>query len=569
MKRSCPAVIASILCLIFSGSLLSRAQDVPAPDPIIRAMSDELERSIMDLQFKDLEKPYFIQYVTLDRLEYRAEATFGALIHSDEEQSRILQAQVRVGSYDFDNSEFVAGGRFRGPPPSGVLSSIVVENDYDVIRHSLWLATDAAYKQAVEQLAEKRAFLKNRISEEQIPDFSRESPTVAVKSRGILDIDKSRWENQLRQWSAIFKEFPEIQESTVSLRALLTNRYLVNSEGTRTLQPSVIVALEIVARTEAADGMRLSHSLPFIAASFDKLPSRSAVSDAIRQMAADLTALRSAPLLDADYSGPVLFTGQASAEMFARVLAPNLSGQRFPLAARSRGGPANRSELLDRINRPVLPSFLSAYDDPTEQGVKGQELVGHYNVDDQGVPAQRVSLIEDGVLRTLLMSRRPAQDMLQSNGHGRSGLPGRETAQIGNLFIQASEGKSYEDLEQQLLQLCRTEKLQYCIVIKALRADGRSPIGIPVLTYKVDVETGNEELVRGVSAMAIPVRSLREIEAAGNDAFVENRLTGARALPTPTSVIAPSVLLEEMELKKPTGSQDRPTLLTHPYFSSN
>ena len=196
-------------------------------------------------------------------------------------------------------------------------------------------------------------------------------------------------------------------------------------------------------------------------------------------------------------------------------------------------------------------------------------MVGHYNVDDQGVPAQRVLLIEDGVLRTLLMSRRPAKDMLQSNGHGRSGLPGRETAQIGNLFIQASESKSYEGLKQQLLQMCRTEKLQYCIVIKALRADGRSPIGIPVLTYKVDVDTGNEELVRGVSAMAIPVRSLREIEAAGNDAFVENRLIGARALPTPTSIIAPSVLLEEMELKKPTDSQDRPTLLTHPYFSSN
>ena len=570
MRRPSALTFSGVLCFLLSVSLHVQAQSTPAAaDPILKALSDELQRSVADLQFKDLEKPYFIQYVILDREEYRAEATFGALTSSDQDRARVLQAQVRVGNYDFDNSEFVSGGGLQGPPTSGVLASIVVENDYDAIRHELWLATDNAYKQAVEQLARKRAFVKNKVSDEQIPDFSKENPVSAVGARGALQIDKPRWEKQLREWSAIFKQFPEVQQSSVSLQALLTNRYLVNSEGTRTLQPSVIVSLEIAARTEAPDGMRLSHSVPFVAAGFDKLPPANAVSDTIRRMAADLTALRKAPLLDADYSGPVLLTAQASAEMFARVLAPNLSGQRFPLVERDQQGPANRSELLDRMNRPVLPAFLSVFDDPTEQGAAGQELIGHYRVDDQGVPARRVSLIEQGVLRTLLMSRRPGKDMPQSNGHGRSGFPGRETAQIGNLFIQVSEGKSYADLKQQLLQMCRIEKLQYCIMIKALNADGRSPIGVPVLTYKVHIEDGREELVRGASANAIPVRSLRQIEAAGNDAFVVNRLAGGRDLPTPTSIVAPSVLLEEMELKRPTGSQEKPSLLTHPFFTRN
>src|SRR5439155_9798031 len=153
-----------------------------------------------------------------------------------------------------------------------------------------------------------------------------------------------------------------------------------------------------------------------------------------------------------DYSGPVLFTGQASAEMSAGVLAPNLSGQRLPLTDQQQAQ-TNRSELVDRLNRPVLPRFLSVFDDPTAQRIGNQELLGHYQVDDQGVPARRVSLIEQGVLKNFLMSRRPGKDMLQSNGHGRSVVPGRETAQIGNLFIQSKEGKSYEDLKQELIKM--------------------------------------------------------------------------------------------------------------------
>lgn len=529
-------------------------------------MTDEMQRSVSELQFKDLEKPYFIQYTVIDQQRYRASATFGSLTASDLGKARILQAQVRVGNYDFDNSEFVAGG-FQGAAPSGITAQAPIENDYGTMRHALWLATDQAYKQAVEQIARKRAFVQNKIRGELIPDFSKEKPVTVVEARQDLQIDKAHWEKQLREWSGIFRDFPQVQESNVVMEAQLTHRYLVNSEGTRTLQPLMLVSVEIEAETQSSDGMRLRHWIPFNATGIDQLPPAEEISKQIRQMATDLTALRTAPVLDADYSGPVLFTGQASAEMFARVLGPNLSGQRLPLTEQQQSQ-TTRSELMDRLNRPVLPRFLSVYDDPTAERLGAQQLLGHYDVDDQGVPARRVSLIEAGVLKNFLMSRRPGKDMPQSNGHGRSGVPGRETAQIGNLFIQSTEGKSYADLKQQLIKMCQEENLTYGLLIKTLNPDGRGPIGTPVLTYKVYVSDGHEELIRGAFAQGIPIRSLRQIEAVGNDAFVANRLTGSNELPTPMSIVAPSVLLEEIEVKRPTGTQQQPALLTHPFFSN-
>ena len=548
--------------------LRSAGQSVAvANDAVFRAMDDELQRSVKELQFKDFEKPYFIQYTVLDEDEYSIAATFGAITSSDRNRGRAMQVQVRVGDYTFDNSEFTAGGGgggFGGPASTGVLTSTVIENDYAGIRHSLWLATDQAYKQAVEQIARKRAFVQNKVQEEKIPDFSREEAVNSVGPQIPFVLDKAKWEKQLREWSAIFKAFPQVEQSVVVLNTRLTYRYMVNSEGTHTMQPALIVSLMAGATVQSPDGMALSYSVPFNAASLEQLPTTETITAAIRQLATDLTAVRNAPILSEDYSGPVLLAGQASAEMFARVLAPNLSGQRQPLSDRDQGNV--RSELSDRMNRTVLPRFLSVVDDPTEKQAGGRTLIGSYQVDDQGVPARKVTLVQDGVLKDFLMSRRPSRERPKSNGHGRSGLPGREAAQIGNLFIKATDGKSFEDLKKSLIEMCKIESLTYGILIKGVDSDGRGPIGTPILVYKVYVADGREELVRGASVNALSVRSLRQMEAAGNDSYVANRLTGAQNAATPVSVVAPSVLLEEVDLKRPTMAQQKPALLTHPFF---
>ena len=567
-NRSAKMKMTLFLGLIVSGAtLMSFGQDAASSNNVvIKAMNDELQRSVAELRLGNLDKPYFIQYVVHDEEEYSAEATFGALTSSDKSRQRYVQVQVRVGSYEFDNTEFVANGA--NGPSTGVLLSTVVDNDYENLRHVLWLATDSAYKQSVELLARKRAFVQNKIQEVQPPDFSKESATTSISNASSepgLRYDKALMETRLREWSRIFKEFPEIQTSDVRLVARLTHRYIVNNEGTQTLQPTMIVSLEVSAGTQSSDGMRLSHTLPFNVRSLDQLPSAESISQSIRQLATDLTSLRSAPVLDANYSGPVLLAGQASAEMFARILAPNLSGQRGPMLERQLQE-NNMSDLVDRMNRPVLPAYFSVFDDPGQVNSGDKKLIGYYSVDDQGIPSQRVSLIEGGLLKDMLMGRRPGKNRNQSNGHGRSGYPGRETAQIGNLFIAATEGKNYEELKQELIRLGKIEKLEYALIIKALDNSARGPIGNPILTYKVYMEDGREELVRGASVRGLSVQSLRHIQGAGSDLFVANRLTGPRGTETPVSVIAPSVLLEEMELERPTGVKQKPTLLSHPYF---
>lgn len=553
--RSARTASTGAIILLLSCTLAFGQQKQAADaDTVMKAMQDELKRSVEKLQLKDLDKPYFIEYEIADVESFTATAAFGGLLYSNRDHGRGLSVEVRVGGYDFDNE------------PTGYPSQLVIEDDYNALRHDLWLATDAAYRGAVETLARKRAFLKNRTEDEKIPDFSREEPVTLIAAKQKLTLDERKWADQVREWSAIFREFPAISQSSVSLQVQLFHKYIVNSEGTRVRRPALIVSLSAAAYTQAADGMWLSHGTGTPAASLDQLPSAEEFAKAIRKMAQELTALQKAPVLNENYLGPVLFTGQASAEMFSQLLAPELCSQRPSVGSQQE----DSSSLFNRINRRVLPPFLSVYDDPTQQKSGSQDLLGAFPVDDQGVTARRVSLVEEGILKNLLMSRRPRKNVLQSNGHGRSAFVGGASTSIGNLFIEPKDGKSYDELTQELIRTCRLQSLPYGVIVKSLsgRSGGRT-LSEPVLAYKVYVEDGREELIRGISPGELTLKDLRQMLAVGNDRYVYNQVEGGgrNGGGIATSIVAPSVLIEELELKKPVGTQQKPLLLTHPFFN--
>jgi predicted Zn-dependent protease len=584
--------------VIFIGS--PAAITAETDNVILQAMKDEMDRSMKSLKIENMDKPYYLEYSIWDNWELSIEGSFGALTNSRENHQRTLKVEVRVGSYQLDNTGFMD----RSSLFSSVMGRherVVVEDDYNAIRRDIWLATDSAYKDALQQLASKKAYIKNQVQTEEIPDFSKEESVQKITPPIKLEVDRAKWEKIVTQLSAIFRQFPALQESQVDMHIGLLYKYYVNSEGTVFCQPQPLVSLVAHASTQAADGMKLKHYIPFYATSLQQIPSEKELTEGIKKMAEELTALASAPVLE-KYIGPALFTQQASAELFTQVLAPHLSGERPPLSniPQNYGVTTFSSKLTQRLNRKILPKEISIIDNPLQTDFNQAPLIGSYNIDDEGVATKPVNLVEKGNLKTLLMSRRPSKEISQSNGHGRSSLMGNPGSQIGNLLITADQGKTYQGLKKELLDLCKDQGLEFGLIIKTvdnpaitgMESPGFSPgssqtgsaLTTPVMITRVYVKDGKEELVRGLTIGELSVNDLKDISAVGNDYYVLNRMvtpagtsTGSifffyftragTSLSIPASIVAPSVLFEELEFKKSEEKREKIPLLTHPFFA--
>jgi len=576
-------------------------QETKADNPVFAALKDELDRSMNSLKIEKMEKPYFVEYTLLDRNALYIQGSLGALNRSETERNRYLKVGLRVGDYNFDNTAFVGSNGMSSLlfPNSG---NIVLDNDYNAIRWNTWLTTDAAYKEALEQLAEKTAFMKNQVQSESIPDFSREKSLRFISPQkpadpSILKINRQKWEKLIRNLSALFLQFPSVYESRVEMEITLDEKYYINSEGTLVYRPEPLIYLAAAATTQTPDGSRLTHSIPFYAASIDEMPQEKELTEAIEKMARELNTLVGAQPIDS-YIGPVLVAGQASGELFAQILAPHLSGQRALLTDTSvmpRLSPP--SKLAQRMNRRVLPEDLTVVDDPTRTNFEKYTLLGSYPVDDEGVPTQPVTLIENGTLKNFLMYRLPRKDIPQSNGHGRAPFIGSAAPQIGNLFITTSNGKTPAQLKEKFLQLCKDQKLAYGIIIKTFDnpsitgmdwsmsssvlntgGQGDRPITVPVMIYKVNVDSGTEEPVRGITLSELTIKDLKYMAGVSNDYSLYHcqmppggDITGASyfyggksTMGIPASIISPSVLFEELEFKKLEEDKKKNPILPRP-----
>jgi predicted Zn-dependent protease len=586
----------AMLILILAVILFCAPAEMKAgKDVILQAMTDEMNRSMKSLQIENMDKPYYLEYTVTDSRLVSVKAAFGAITHSGESHNRSLRVDLRCGDYQLDNTGFM-NRRSMFSRGRGFSGGIVKEDDYDAIRHDIWLQTDKAYKAVLEQLAAKKGFIKNQTEPTEIPDFSKEKSLQAVMPTLTMNVDRGKWETAVKNLSSIFRKYPALNHSAVELRFKLVHKYYVNSEGTVLRQPRVLAYLVAFASTQAPDGMKLKHFVPFYAPAIDGLPDEKTMATGIAAMAKELTALSKAPVLE-KYIGPVLFTGQASAELFAQVFAPHLSGERPPLVDDPRMArmlPTN--QLAQRLNRKVLPREIAVSDDPTTGNFKNQPLVGTYKADDQGVPAVPVKLVEEGVLKTLLMSRRPREEIANSNGHARASGRSKPGAAIGNLFITAEKGKSYDKLKKELLEFCEDQQLEFGLIVKTVdnptitgvessalsflmqSGGGQGKLTAPVMLYRVYVKDDKEELVRGITFAEMTVKSLKDIEAVGNDYYVHHKLLtgagggislfggrGGGGAGIPGSIVAPSVLFEELEFKKDPANKKNPPLLAHPF----
>lgn len=569
-------------------------------DQTLRAMHDEMERSRTRLQLPGVEKPFHIEYRLLDLDVRSVTASFGALVGTSTTRNRFMSVGVRVGDYHLDSSNFVSEDGFQGF--LGSTGEVGIDRDYNSLRQDLWLATDQAYKEAVTQMSLKKAFLRSLTKPPEIDDFSQEPALVQVDPRLEADWSSRNWEEEARTASAILRSFPQLYGSRVHYYMVYATRYLMTSEGTTIRRSRRLAAIEVGLDTQADDGMSIHDFYSVYAARPADLPEVAAVAKALAQKGTELMTLGASALVP-DYTGPVLFDAPAAGSLLAQVLAPSLSGARPPLSMMpefdqimQRMGA--RSEWTGRVGTRVLPTDVSLVDDPTAKEFQGVPLRGHYEVDDEGVKAQRVSLVENGTLKDLLMSRRPGPDFQHSNGHARSAMLSASLPLSSNLFFQASGGLSQADLRKKFLEACRDDGHEWCLAVKSLdnpalssihQEDFSDYIGalagglasgerLPLIVYRVYVADGREEMVRGGHIEGLQLRTLRNIRGIGKDATVYDYMQnaaggfagtalgafGAAQNGIPSSVIAPSLLLDEIEIRGFHGEPRRLPLVPAP-----
>lgn len=553
--------------------------DVPAGDEVMRAMVDELNRS-MTLQLEDLAKPYFIQYGVSETVTFQARASYGALISSGESKSRSFQGQVRVGSYELDNTNFAGGGGFRRGRRGGRgggQTALPIDDDYMALRQAIWAATDRSYKSAVEQLTEKQAYLEDRNVEDRPNDFTPNEPVQSIQPKAELQVDQKIWESHLRTVSARFAHHTHLQSGEARLVAEAENRYLINSEGTRIRDGQTRVALLLSAQAQADDGEILSEQRVHVVENAQELSQADELVAQVDELAQELKQRLEAPVLES-YTGPVLFDSVASGQVFREFLATGIASQPDRVGVRrrrARGG----ADLSNYLGKRILPRDFQVYDDPREARFEDTLLAGHYLQDDEGTPARRVNLVENGKLLAMVTSRSPSKEFSESTGHARGF--GRGRAGIGCLYVQADKGLSDAELREELLELARDEDLEYAIRIEAIRdasamgsmniqqlmaqmrrgggGFGAAGLGDPVKIYKVYTEDGREECVRGCEFGDLTVRELKKIAAAGQSRTVHNRNSGAGS-----SIISPALLFEEVELFAIEAERDKKPITPAP-----
>lgn len=537
--RTWTAAAIVLAFLAASAPLALRAQQkLPAEaasDPILRALQVELTRSKAQLKMGNVDAPFYIEYRVFDVEQFDASAAFGALRDQNRTRLRLIRAVVRLGDYKLD-SFFNAG--------QGVSDILPLDNDELAIRHQVWLATDQAYKRASEAFSNKKAMLKQLNVDQPVDDFAKANPVVSIGPLSKLEVDPAKWTKMLESATAVYENDPQIQSMTASLNFTLLSQYFVNTEGTVTRHGSAHYQIVLNASEQAPDGMRLERSPQFTANRIEELPSAEEFQKDAIALVRDMKTLRDAPVVDEEYRGPVLFSNDASTDMFFDLVVPNVLGRRPPPGRPARTVGAFASSWKAR----VLPTFISVVDDPTIENFGGHGLGGSYKVDDEGVAAAPVTVVDNGTLVNYLLGRVPLRDFPASNGHGRATGNGNTAPAPGNLFFRPAKTSTREELKKQLLDECRTRGLPYGYYVDTL-----GPRLAPRMLYRVWTNDGHEELVRGAVFNELDVRALRsDLVAAGDDPLVSNR-TG---LPFMT-IVSPSVLFDELEVKRADNTKEK------------
>jgi TldD protein len=528
-------------------------------DLLLATMQHELQRAQVNLGKLD-PAPYFLSYSVYDQSVATVIASQGALVSSTHTRRRSADVTVRIGSPALDNSH---GNERKSAITSGTLP---LEDNQDAIAHELWRLTFEEYRKASKAFVNVKTGTQVHAQEEDpSPDFSQEKPqTHADYSELAAWPDQRVLETMARNYSSYLRNYPYILSSFAIITAEKSRLHFVSSEGSQVVVPSATIRVVVEAGTRAADGMALMRVETFQAQSIQHLAGKYEIADRVAKIATDLRALAKAPPAE-PYDGPALLSGRAAAVFFHEVLGHRLEGHR-------QRGEDEGQTFTKKVNQPVLPEFLSVTDDPTLRTLNGVDLSGWYEYDDEGIPAARVEIIKDGVLKNFLMSRIPVRNFGSSNGHGRSHAGLMPTGRQGNLIITSTRTTNDADLRKKLIHEVKKQGKPYGLYFEDIqggftltqRSLPQAFEVLPVMVWRVYPDGRPDELVRGVNIVGTPLAALSRIEITGEKTDVFNGICGAESGSIPVAAAAPAMLFSEIEVQRRASSLTRPPTLPKP-----
>lgn len=531
------------------------------PSPLVKILSEELQRNYTVLQEKGDPKPYFLSYAVTEQENWSMNAVLGAITSNNKRHNRALDVSMRLGSPKLDNYHQIRGDfpDFAGAAP------VALDDVPAAIRRRVWAETDRVYRLATQRLTNIKTNKEVKVADKETAadDFSIEQPETAVVATANIAFHEDEWKARLRKLSARFAKYPKVLASQVTVTAIRETKYFVTSEGTRLQHGRPFARIMIVAQGKATDGMDLSTAESFSAADPRKLPKDSEIEEAIDRVAKDLTNLLDAPLVE-PFVGPAILSGRASGVFFHEIFGHRIEGHR-------QKDETDGQTFTKRVGESVLPGFLSVVFDPTLRELAGEDLHGWYDFDDEGVRARKVNLVENGILKTFLLSRSPIACFDHSNGHGRKQAGAEVVSRQSNLIVQAAQTVPEKKLKEMLLAEIKRQNKPYGYYFQDITGGftttGRQGFQafkvIPLVVYRVYPD-GREELVRGADLVGTPLASFAKILAASDKPGVFNGYCGAESGSVPVSAISPALLIGEIEIQKKDQSRDQPPLLPAP-----
>ncbi|HRP01323.1 MAG TPA: metallopeptidase TldD-related protein [Candidatus Kapabacteria bacterium] len=580
-----------IIVILFISTSFAIAQEFKYnKDEIFRAMKDEIDRSMKDLKLESLQKPYYIAYTLKLRKSSNIKSSLGSVIDSNSFVYASINVDLRVGNYKLDNSNFfdVGLGFFGSTDDEEVFKNrrIPYGLSYNSIRRELWLATDAAYKQNSEIYSKKLSVMQNRVLKDTTYDFLQVEPSVNYNIQDVPYFDMKQNAELVNTLSAIFKDYKDIYSSSVSIENVPEITFYFNSEGMKYINTDYYTGIEVGCFTQNNDGMPLGNFYSNYSVNPKDIPSLDSLKSAVNGTAQILTNTCKSEIIDEPYSGPVIFAGQAAAELIAQQFAPQLVAIR-PIMSEGGVSTDNRNSIFqNKIGGRVLPEFLSLKALPTIKDYEGTNLLGYFQIDDDGLKSKDVEIVKNGFLKTLLSDRVPTRRVKQSAAHKRGGAPMYSTLQ---LFSEKSKELNDKQLEQKMLKLVKDRELPYGIIVKKIvnqnimyttlyrtsgglfqipRGDGKLAVAE---AYKV-YPNGKKELIRGAEINNLSVSLFKDILFTGKKSYALNLLAPSVISSyisggdqyVGASIITPDLLFEDVEVKSIEGSFQKPPLMSNP-----